>query len=150
MQRTSLGSIAVMLLMSLTAGAQQAPPHIARSELGRHTFDVGGVDLTVVKLDDNVSISSDMRDPGAGYVVVRVGNGSDAFERFDPGEVVLVSADGEQATIAYERRNTDRVEPRAIPVAPGAHTEMKYNLSARLRFPLRLYYGATLLAEISD
>jgi hypothetical protein len=64
--------------------------------------------------------------------------------------LVVVSRDGEQASIAYERRMTDRAVVGGVGVAPRAHTELKYNLSARVRFPAQVYYAGKLLAEITD
>jgi hypothetical protein len=138
------------LAMCASAGAQQPANQVDLSSVSRHPFQVGGLELTISKLDGLVVISSDARDTGVGYMEVRVENVSADFVRFAPSQLVVVGRDGRQASIIYERHNTDRAVVSEVSVAPRAHTEMKYNLSARVKFPAQLYYDGKLLAEIVD
>jgi hypothetical protein len=116
--------------------------------VGRHPFQVGGLELTISKLDGYVAVSADVRDTGVGYMAVRLANTSGDFVRFVPSRLVVVGKDGRQASPAYERRNTDRAPVSEVAVAPRARAEMKYNLSARVKFPAQVYYDGELLAEV--
>ena len=149
MHRLCLLTTCLVLLAAPALGQASRTPVDTR-ELRDQSFHVGGLELTISKLDGNVVISSDVRDGGVGYVTLRVANVSGDFERFDPSRFVVVGSDGRQATPAYERRNTDRAPVGEISVAPRARAEVKYNLSARVRFPAEVYYDGALLAVVTD
>ena len=144
--------LACSLLTLLTSAtiAQQAPESVKASDLKNHPFQVGGLELGIAKLDDNVVTSADVRDCGVGYLDLRITNVMGDFVRFVPSQFVVVGRDGRQASPGYERRWSDRVPPAEISVAPRATTQMRYNLTARIRFPADVYYDGTLLARVTN
>src|SRR3712207_2853060 len=92
----------IMLLFALSAAAApaQSPQRPVRaSELKDRPFHVGGLLVTVSKLDGYVAISADIRDTGVGYIVVRVENATGKALAFQPNRLALVGKDGRQASV---------------------------------------------------
>jgi hypothetical protein len=152
MRKIRLFALCALLLAGCPAppGLAQTPQPLTRSQLQSTPFDVGGLTLTLRKLDGIVRLSADPRDVNVGFVVVRLENRTNRFAVFAPGQLVIVGKDGSQASVGYERRAEDRVLVSEIRVAPGAHVEVQYNLTARVRFPAKVYYGDALLAEVKE
>jgi hypothetical protein len=130
--------------------AAQAPTEVRVSELKGSPFHAEGLTLTVRKLDDYVYTSADVRDTGGGFVILKIENPSARFLAFTPNRLAIVGRDGKQASPRSERHNVERVPPSEVRVAPGARVEVQYNLTERVRYPAKLYYGDTLLADLVE
>jgi hypothetical protein len=142
--------VSLLALASARPCVAQSAQQVKTDELKRTPFVVEGLTLTLRKLDGNVFSSSSIRDVAVGFVAVRLENHTEQFVAFVPSQLVIVGKDGKQASIGYERRGGDRVTANEVRVAPGAHVEVQYNLTERIRFPAKLYYGDKLLAKVTD
>jgi len=136
--------------VSAQPAADQTPPQVRKEKLRSTQFDLAGLTLIFGKLDDSVIFSDDRRDVGVGFVRFRLDNRTDQFITFDPTELVFVGENGGQASIGLQRREEDRAPAEEIRMAPGAHVYLEYNLTARLYFPVKVYYNAKLIAEVTD
>ena len=141
---------ALLAVVSIPTRAQQSLAPIKASDLKHHTLQAGGLDLTIAKLDDYVVVSEDVRDTGVGYLDIRLTNPTNDFLQFVPSKFVIVGRDDNQASIGYERHDLDRVVPQEVSVAPHAKTQMRYNLTARIRFPAVVYYDGKKIARVTS
>ena len=137
-------------IVGVAATAAQAPVEVKASDLKRSPFQAEGLTLTIRKLDDYVFASADVRDTGGGFLTLTVENSSDRFVTFNPNRLALVGSDGKQSYPGTERRGADRIAATEVRVAPGASVEFEYNLTVRVRYPAKLYYGDTRLAEVRE
>lgn len=140
-----------LLLLAGISLAAQAPtpspqvPQVAFAALGATSFDAGGLRL---RLD----FTRTLIPPGVRFLEVQVENPSTTGLPFILSELALVDNRGVQPSYTYLGGDLTGL-PVAYQgrVAPGAHVGLKrIQLSDSLQLPIRVYYGATLLAEVTE
>jgi len=153
MNKTICLSILVVIALSATIAVAQSPASVLRtSELRKRPFnvEVGGLQITITKLDDRVYLGQFITDVQGGYMILRLENATSSPITFDPTWMAFVDKEGKQIILTYERRTRGRVLPTEIRVLPNAKIVMRYNLSEPLKLPSKLYYREELLADVMN
>ena len=144
--------LVLSLLMALLAlpMAAQNPLKCSSKELPSHPFVVSEVSLTITSLSGYKVFDRERKFSGRARVEIAVENKSSVFKRFDPQDLSFVGKDGVQVFPVFERNLVDDTLPMSLRLAPGARSSMEYALTGRLTFPAKLYFGDTLVAEVSE
>jgi len=136
-------------LFAEPAGAVPAATEVfrgPRAELKQHPFQVGGLKLT---LDCHHAL-------GLGDLFeVQAENATREYLRMEMGELLLVDALGQQTQLArwtFYNQGIHGEVAHTLPVLPGSRLEETYLADAgkNLKFPVRVYYGPRLLAELGE
>lgn len=140
-----------------SGAAEVAPPSApvqrVASDLKRHPFDVAGLTLTVLDFSKKTHIVwafSTYLTPGVGGITLQVENKSSTFMVFSPAKLIILGRDGNQATLAKEQFLGEHKPPSETQIAPGGRFTTKYNLSAGVHLPARMFYDQHLLAEVIE
>jgi len=136
-------------LLALPMTAQGALKIIAK-ELPSHPFVVSEVSLTITALSGYKSFDRERKFSGRARVEITLENKGSAFKRFEPQDLSFVGKDGVQVFPVFERNLADDTLPMSLRLAPGARTSVEYALTGRLTFPAKLYFGDSLVAEVSE
>ena len=144
-------SALTFLLIPLYAVALEEPVlRIRKSELGRQSFQVGSLKISIAKFKGNVVFGSGA-EVGSGQIALRIENTSKDFATFYPQRVSFVDRDNNQVTILDMRHNYDEYVPAGeVRIAPGARMSEFYRLKTRVRLPARLFYDDKPLVIITD
>jgi hypothetical protein len=130
----------------------KTPVRLKAEELKEHPFKISAIELTILDFNEKVIVSwafSTYHSPGVGGITVKVANTTNDFLTFSPARLIIVGADGNQATVAMDQ-NTGIRAPAETQLGPGGRFETKYILTAGVTLPARIYYDQKLLAEITD
>ena len=136
------------LLLAATLGAQDAPLRCPAAELATHPLAFGGLQVTVLRLRGDASLSRRevelaVRNPTAGVLP------------FAGEDLVVVGEGGVQSpfcawTETFTTFSVQHTQPSdRIGVAPGASLELRFQLERAVKLPVKVYLGGRLVAEIS-
>lgn len=152
--RFTLLTLALALLIPLSATADDQPIQIRVPDLSKTPIKAGNFKIRIAKL------TGSFLKFGNGSIELEVENVSAAFETFSPRRLSLVNKDNVQIDIVNARHGAYRTLPPYDPnaptaaldrrIAPGARVKESYKLSGRLHLPIRFYYDEKLLAEIVE
>jgi hypothetical protein len=135
---------------ALISAGGQITSSIRQSELGRVPFLAGSLKMTFTKFDNNVAVSSVLRNTGVGYIEVTIENLSPVFAAFAPQKLTFVDRNNEQANILGIRHVNEIFPAPETRIAPQARIKGRFNLTDKLDPPVRIYYDDRLLGTIID
>lgn len=152
--RSTLFTLALALLIPLSATAGDQPVQIRVPDLNKTPITAGDFKIRIAKL------SGSFLKFGNGSIELEVENVASFFATFSPRRLSLINRDNVQVDIVDARHRDYRSLPPYDPnvptaaldrrIAPGARIKESYKLNGRLHLPMRLYYGEQLLAEIVE
>ena len=152
--RSTLFTLALALLIPLSATADDQPVQIRVPDLNKTPISAGAFKIRIAKL------SGSFLKFGNGSIELEVENVASFFATFSPRRLSLVNKDNIQVNIVNARHSDYRTIPPYDPnvptaaldrrIAPGARIKESYRLSGRLHLPMRFYYDEKLLAEIVE
>lgn len=152
--RSTLFTLALALLIPLSATADNQPVQIRVPDLNKTPITAGNFKIRIAKL------SGSFLKFGNGSIELEVENVASFFATFSPRRLSLINRDNVQVDIVNARHGDYRSLPPYDPnvptaaldrrIAPGARIKESYKLSGRLHLPMRFYYDEKLLAEIVE
>ena len=152
--RSTLFTLALALLIPLSATADDQPVQLRVPDLNKTPIAAGNFKIRIVKL------SGSFLKFGNGSIELEVENVATSFAIFSPRRLALVNRDNVQVDIVNARHGDYKTLPPYDPnvltaaldrrIAPGARIKESYKLNGRLHLPMRLYYNDSLLAEIIE
>jgi hypothetical protein len=159
MKPRTLSATALILLAPLVVLAFQAQAdQFRKRDLKSRPFTADPLKITLISLDGSID---DVFEGGmlkyVNPVYIEVENTSDKFTTFDPRRLSFVDKANNQmdirGLIPYEDRwlggkELSAAEERRI--APNARIKAWYELTGRIRLPVRLYFEDKLLATIIE
>ena len=143
-------ALAFLLVPLCAVGRDDPAPSIRKADLGRQSFLIGSLKISIAKFKGNTIIGR-TAEVGSGQVALKVENTSRDFATFYPQRVSFVDRDNNQVTILDARHNYDEYVPAGeVRIAPGARVEDLYRLKTKVRLPARMFYDEKLLVIITD
>jgi len=134
---------AALLSQTPTPGKADLPRFTAK-ELDRHPFRVGELELKFYDFRPT-------RKFGTRLIAFEVKNRSTGFFAFSPQDLVLVSHDGNQIVEAAPIEQFQiHPMPQRVRIAPGASIALTLYPKGTVEFPVIVYFGDNLLAEITE
>jgi len=150
MNANALFSVLLLTALSLPAAAQ-SNLKCSSKELSAHPFTYREVTIQITKLHSYKAFDSERKFSGRANVCLTIANKStQQFQRFDPQDLSFVGKDGIQVFPIFQRNFTDVTVPMSLRLAPGARATTEYALTGRLSFPVKVYVGDTLVADVSE
>ena len=141
----SLSLVAQAPALPLASGVSSIPDIFTTNskDLAGHPFHIGNLVITV-------DISTPLLGKG-GRVTLRVQNASATFQEFNPANLVLVNGSGLQIQLR-EVQLGESTSFLPIKIAPQAFIlrDLSIANNQSLSPTLRVYFGETLLAKITD
>jgi hypothetical protein len=119
-------------------------------ELSSHLFLFEEVSIQITELNGYKGFDAARKFSGRARVSISLANRSSHVRKFTPQDLSFVGKDGLQVFPIYEKNLADDTLPMTLQIAPGAHVSMEYALSGRLTFPAKIYYGESVIAEVSE
>ena len=159
MKSRATSAIALILLAPLVVLAfQSQADQVRQRDLKNTAFTAGPLTITLLSIDAyyDYGLYGEML-RFVHPIPVQVENTSDKFTTFDPRRLSFVDQDNNQVDIqglipyeapALYRRGLLTAEERRI--APNARITAWYDLTRKVRPPVRLYYEDKLLAKIIE
>jgi len=146
-RKLALSCLVTLLTLPMAA---QNPLKCTSKALPSHPFVVSEVSITITALSGYKAFDRERKFSGRARVEITLENKGSAFKRFDPQDLSFVGKDGAQVFPIFERNLADDTLPMSLRLAPGAHASVEYALTGRLAFPVKLYLGDALVAEVSE
>ena len=138
--RSAVLAVAMSIFCLAAASAQApAPATLRQSELSKHSFEIGQMNLTVQKF---------RRSGFSPYIVVKVENSSDSPILFDPQVLSFVGKGNQQVDTGSSAQGFIASPSRKV--LPGAFIIETYLLDHPVELVARLYYDGRLLAVITE
>ncbi len=151
MRRTvSLVCLVLAACLAIKPLSAQDALNLKVNELATHQIQANGLFITITKLNGNQLIASNTKWSGRAHVKIDFQNKSTSFHAFSPTDVSFVGADGVQALPIYEINKADDTTPLAFRLAPSARLSTEYVLTGRLTFPVKIYLGDRLVAQVTE
>jgi len=154
--RSKWSTMAIFVIsLPLLVIAGNLPNSIKKSELQKHSFDIGRLKLTITKFRASRGFTA----YGPSSIEVKVENPSDGAEMFNPQFLSLVGMDDKQVNIQGQKRPhpvsiqsaSERLAaPQPKSLAAGAWIKEGYEFYDWVRLPARLFYDGKELAVITD
>lgn len=146
----SKSGFSLLMAAAVLPLAAQFPVKCSSRQLSAHPFVTGQVSLTITSLSGYKAFDREQTFSGRARVEITVEKKGTSFTRFDPQDLSFVGKDGIQVFPIFQRNLANDTLPMSLRFAPGARASMEYALTGRLTFPAKLYFGDTLVAEVSE
>ena len=124
--------------------------HLKVSELAAHPIQANGLSVTITGLNGHQMMASISKWAGRARVKITFENKGTSFQAFSPSDLAFVGGDGVQALPLYEINKADDTPPLAFRIAPAARFSTEYVLTGRLQFPVKIYLGDRLVAQVTE
>lgn len=150
MQAKAILPALLVAVLALPAAAE-APLTCAAKELPSHRFPLREVSIQILEFHGYKVFDRERKFAGRARLALALENRSlQLFQHFDPQELSFVGKDGIQAFPVFQRNLADDTLPMPLRLAPGARTTVEYALTGRLTYPVKVYVGDRLVAEVSE
>ncbi|WP_291270934.1 hypothetical protein [Geothrix sp.] len=151
MRRTAplVGLVLAACLAFRPLSAQEALK-LKANELATHPLQANGLSITITGLNGHQLIASITKWAGRAHVKITFENKSSSFQTFSPSDLCFVGGDGVQALPIYEINKADDTTPLTFRIAPAARLSTEYVLTGRLNFPVKIYLGDRLVAQVTE
>jgi hypothetical protein len=137
-------------ILSLPISAQSIVK-CSSKELPTHPFILREVSIQITELNGYKVFDRERKFSGRARLTLALENKStQLFQKFDPQDLSFVGMDGVQAFPVFQRNLADDTLPMSLRLAPGARSTAEYALTGRLVFPVKVYVGDALVAEVSE
>ena len=144
-----LSLVFVAGLLTIPLGAQEVL-NLKTNDLAIHPLQVNGLSITITGLNGNQVFARLTKWSGRAHVKITLENKGASFQSFSPFDLCFVGNDGVQALPIYEINKADDTIPMTFRIAPSARLSTEYVLSDRLSFPVKIYLGDRLVAQVTE
>lgn len=146
----SLVCLVLMACLAFKPLSAQEALNLKVSDLATHPIQANGLSITITGFNGHQLIASISKWAGRARVKFTFENKGTSFHAFSPSDLSFVGSDGVQVLPLYEINKADDTTPLAFRLAPSARLSTEYVLTGRLNFPVKVYLGDHLVAQITE